>query len=370
MLDIGPLPFCIGPSEVSTNPEGIPEVFGFNLRINEDYQIIEQGLNDVSIALLGQSYSHGNPMGTPSNDTPLGSPYVEDFLKFIKRFEPQEGRILEIGAGTGYLSHRMKSTGSNVVSLEPGRGYEHHWDRFNLEVINDFFPSERIQGKFETVVMYTVLEHIIDVERFLISIKEILSVDGRLILAVPDCEIEIKNVDPSMLIHEHIRFFTKTSISNLLEMNGFEGVIEHSNYGRSLYVAARMKTDNEKKIVKRESQHLVNYMTYIGAQIERARNNIYKLSENGKIGVYCPARLLNVLPLDLNYVFIDDDTEIQGKYYPPFHAKVRNIQEVQESEIETLIIGSRTFAAQILERIPNFGWTVIGMNNLLDRLPE
>ena len=51
----------------------------------------------------------------------LGGPYVKDFLKFIKANIEEKAEILEIGAGTGYLSKLLMEDGHEVDALEPGK---------------------------------------------------------------------------------------------------------------------------------------------------------------------------------------------------------------------------------------------------------
>jgi 16S rRNA A1518/A1519 N6-dimethyltransferase RsmA/KsgA/DIM1 with predicted DNA glycosylase/AP lyase activity len=41
----------------------------------------------------------------------LGRPYVEDFLRFVNDASPDKGALLEIGAGTGFLSKCLSQSG-------------------------------------------------------------------------------------------------------------------------------------------------------------------------------------------------------------------------------------------------------------------
>ena len=154
------LPFCIGVRNQPFNPKGIPSEFPLTITLNNKLNRLEQVPNKELNTFLDNAYSIGNEIGTPSNDTSLGMPYVNDFIKFINAFKQPKGRLLEIGAGTGFLSKCLKDIGWETVSIEPGKGYEESWKRHNVQVINDFFPSEEIEPGFDAIVMYTVLEHI------------------------------------------------------------------------------------------------------------------------------------------------------------------------------------------------------------------
>jgi 2-polyprenyl-3-methyl-5-hydroxy-6-metoxy-1,4-benzoquinol methylase len=365
-VTIRDLPFCIGPTDSENNPTGLPRTLDLELTINKKYMVIEQRISAEASELLGKSYTHGIPMGTPSNDTPMGMPYVEDFINFISSVSTNSGRLLEIGAGTGYLSYRMKKNGWDVTSLEPGKGFESDWKRFGIEVVNDFYPSEQVSGKFETVIMYTVLEHMDNIESFLEALKNQLSANGQILLAVPDCSSEIKDVDPAMLIHEHISYFTETSLKNLFTVNGFQVQIEKSKFGRSIFVSATKVESSHQQIDASEYDLLQSYIIEIDRKIQNLNGFIFDVSRLGKIAVYCPARLLNILPIHLDYVFIDDDINIQGKHYPPFKSRVLSNQEISNEKIATVIIGSRTFSNQILDNLPKREWNIITFEELIN----
>ncbi len=359
------LPFCLGPSHTPDNPSGIPATLDLKLKLNEKYMVIEQVVTAESRELLGEGYSHGIPMGTPSNDTLLGMPYVDDFIGFIEGSSHQKGNLLEIGAGTGYLSHQMKNRGWKVVSLEPGKGFQSDWLRFGLEVVNDFYPSKEITDTFDIIIMYTVLEHIEDIDGLLEAIRIQLTSKGKLILAVPDCTNEISEIDPAMLIHEHIRYFTETSLRNIFEQNGFDVQIKKSTHGRSIFACATKSESNHYQIDKSEERILDQYLRNIPRRIQELSNSICDISKSGQIAVYCPARLLNILPLQLDYIFIDDDEAIQGKFYPPFPSRVIGKEGIESIEAATLIIGSRTFGSLIKRNLPTKEWEIITIESLL-----
>lgn len=347
------------------NPVGLPDVMDITLTINTEYSALEIIKSHTAEALLSVGYSHGIEMGTPSSDTGLGAPYVEEFLELISKEVQKKGRLLEIGAGTGYLSRRLINAGWDVVSLEPGQGYQSEWDRHDLEVVNDFYPSERIIGEFDTIVMYTVLEHIINVEEFMSSIKSQLKLGGQIVLAVPDCTHEISTCDPAMIIHEHARYFTERSLKNLLARNGFSGQVKKSKHGRSLFAIATIVDSHFFPTDHSEVQMITNYLQKINSEIDSIKEKIKSYCDKGKVAIYCPSRMLNVLSLDYKFEFIDDDTNIQGKYYPPFNHIVKGIEDLDPDLRCTLIIGSRTFFQQIRNNLPSNNWEVVSVTDLL-----
>ena len=77
--------------------------------------------------------------------------------------------------------------------------------------------------------------------------------------------------------------------------------------------------------------------------------------------------MINLLPADCEYQFIDDDLSIHGKYYPPFQSEVHGIDNLETETATTLIIGSRTFFHSIKKQLPTNNWDIIGITELLNK---
>ena len=77
--------------------------------------------------------------------------------------------------------------------------------------------------------------------------------------------------------------------------------------------------------------------------------------------------MINLLPADCEYQFIDDDLSIHGKYYPPFQSVVNGIDALDAESATTLIIGSRTFFQTIVKQLPTNKWNVVGITELLNK---
>ena len=107
------------------------------------------------------------------------------------------------------------------------------------------------------------------------------------------------------------------------------------------------------------------YLSNINLQIETVRKKIAALSRKSKVAVYCPSRMLNMLPIEHDYYFIDDDSSIHGKYYPPFQSIVTGIDQLDTENQLTQIIASRTFFAEIVQKLPKNKWNIVSIQELL-----
>jgi 2-polyprenyl-3-methyl-5-hydroxy-6-metoxy-1,4-benzoquinol methylase len=367
VLEFSNLPFCIGATPNYNNPGNIPNTYPFKLIINDDIGRLEQANTADLDTLLDTSYSLGLQMGTPSDNTDLGLPYVNDFISFIEKHMREKGKILEIGAGTGFLSRVMIDRGWVVDSIEPGAGYSDYWKKYNIKVINDFFPSDMISDRYDLIVFYTVLEHLHDTTSFLKEVGHFLKENGKIALSVPDCTEEIEIGDPSILLHEHYHYFTSPSLIRSIAKAGFSGIVQNSTFARSLYVIA---SKNQKKIpgecVVDIDDDLLNYGLKVNSFKAKFQAKIEYFSSRGSVGIYCPARALNLISGNAKMRFFDDSPLLKGKYYPPFNFVIESREQLISNPTDYLFIASRTFGEKLKSELeyllPN---TIIETINIL-----
>lgn len=100
----------------------------------------------------------------------------------------ESGRILDIGTGTGYFSHTMQNKGWSVEAIEKSaQARAFAKKNFNLDVkdesgLNDF-PAE----SFDAITLWHVMEHLEHLNETWEKLHELLTEDGYLIVAVPNC---------------------------------------------------------------------------------------------------------------------------------------------------------------------------------------
>lgn len=238
-MQLDDLPFHIGSTESAGNPAGLPDKWPFCLQFDSQRAALTQQVTPELTVILERAYRAGHLIGTPLAEDSYGKPYADDFLRFIGQIGlPLGARALEIGAGVGYLTRRLRDAGLQIVGIEPGRGYAAHWKKNGVEIVNDFFPTPRVTGPFDLICGYAVLEHITDPVKFLKDVRNHLAPEGVVIFSVPDCTDEIDAGDPAMLFHEHINYFDAGSLARLIESAGLHAIVMKSGFGRCLYAIA------------------------------------------------------------------------------------------------------------------------------------
>jgi 2-polyprenyl-3-methyl-5-hydroxy-6-metoxy-1,4-benzoquinol methylase len=102
-------------------------------------------------------------------------------------FTGHKGNLLEIGAGTGAFAHAMVQKGWNVTALEPDEASRKRaLDNYKLSLLPTDALYSLPRNHFDVITLWHVLEHVHDLNEYILAFKSILKANGRLIIAVPN----------------------------------------------------------------------------------------------------------------------------------------------------------------------------------------
>lgn len=356
-FEIRSLPFHLGYMDVPRNPKGLPSTLDFCFDQDVDSGLVRQVVSDRVSSALSLVYSLGHEIGTPLAGEGAGLPYLSDFRDFVVSGTRRDARVLEIGVGRGHLTHMLGSSGRDTIGIEPGKGYSKEWEQLGIRVVQDFFPSSKITGKFDAVVAYAVLEHAEQPIAFLESIRAVLKPGGQVFLAVPDCSAEVFYGDPSMFIHEHVSYFTGDTLRSVASRAGFEATVVESGFGRSLYLQGRISIPSP---IRKSSADVplpgVDMSLRFSQKVKNVRAALRLFGREGPVGVFCPGRALPFLEQGAEYRFFDDDVRLWGKFLPPFEVPIEGRRALFDEPMHNLLICSRTFGDQIADELVASGF--------------
>lgn len=348
MLD--ELAFSLGPQPSSINPMELPSTLPFHLMQDPQTGVLSQARNAAVEAALATAYESGSLLGPAMDDTPTGQPYALDFLAFAERsLVSLSGRtIMEIGSGRGYFLKLLGDAGARAVGIEPGEANALDWERFGVRIIRGLFPQDAPNQAFEAIMAYAVLEHIPRPLDFLDSIRRRLPSGGYVLLSVPDCEPHIEAGDCSMLFHEHFSYFTRASLRALLQQAGFDQIsIETAGYGGAIYAVAKRLEAKEKGTAECPPLSAIHGEIFRSTWLHITERLQQSLQDGRSVGVYCPLRAIPYLHPTWAIRFFDDDPELWGRYYPPFHTPIEGRHQLVEKPVDELWVFSRTFGARL-----------------------
>jgi len=138
-----------------------------------------------------------------------------------------EKTILDIGCGTGDFLKYLSDNNWDVRGLEPDEGAR----KLSLQKLpGKIFPIESFntqkESSFGIITMWHVLEHVSEINEYMIQLNKLLKQDGRLIIALPnpdskDAEI-YKEHWAAYDVPRHLYHFSKTNIVDLAKKHGFK----------------------------------------------------------------------------------------------------------------------------------------------------
>ena len=354
LLAFETLPFHIGTMPTSSNGD-FPDTLPFTLGEDEQSGLLVQMPDSRISSILEKVYTKGTIVGTPMSDAGIGRGYADDFLRFFDSVagERRDGHVLEVGCGTGYLLSRIQALGFSVLGFEPGAQGQEGARRYGVDIVRDFFPGQsahRARRAYDFILHFAVLEHVQDPVGFLQSQAGYLETGAPIVIAVPDCTPYIETGDISMLVHEHWNYFTAASLAGVMRKAGLRPWrVERSGFGGLLYALGAAEGDEaavppaqglENIFKERAAQSAERFGAYLERTLSAARS----------IGIYCPARAINILhtlKAGVGLRFFDDDPNLHGRCYPPFAIQVESRDNLRENPTDEVVIMSRSFGEKI-----------------------
>lgn len=141
---------------------------------------------------------------------------LKNKVKLINLQSPK-GKLLDIGAGTGDFLVVAKNDGWDITGIEPSEKAKTIAMKKGVIFANDLKVLK--DHSFDVITMWHVLEHVPNLDEYLLELKRLLKPTGTLIIAVPN----FKSFDANYYgkfwaaydVPRHIWHFSKTSIQKL-----------------------------------------------------------------------------------------------------------------------------------------------------------
>ena len=173
--------------------------------------------------------------------------------KILLSMVEKGGDVLDVGAGCGIHSFLLSKKSKSVLGVDMSSG--------NVDIANYFFKSdninfvkgkaEDIKGKFDTIVMCELIEHLPRPFDMLINCHKMLRRDGTLVISTPNA-VSLTNVAINVLKGnkhlgcipgteaEHLMSWDIRTLTRLLIEAGFK-VVDYKITKYSLVVEAKKK---------------------------------------------------------------------------------------------------------------------------------
>ena len=139
-------------------------------------------------------------------------------VEAVKQYPPP-GTFFDIGGGSGFVAKALQDAGLGVVLLEPGVAgvFNARQRGIRNAVCATLEDAGFLPDSLPAVGLFDVVEHIKDDRKFLESVRNSLSVDGRVYLTVPAFQALWSRED---LDAGHFRRYSRRALGELLESSG------------------------------------------------------------------------------------------------------------------------------------------------------
>jgi SAM-dependent methyltransferase len=281
--------------------------------------------------------------------------------------------VVDIGSNDGVGLVPFMEAGVKVVGVDPAVNIAKLANENGIETINSYFnsdTSEKIIAKFGKVDLVTasnVFAHSDVVRDITENVFRMLKDDGCFIIEVQYLLDTIKDVTFDNIYHEHVNYWTVTSLNNFF--NGFGycvvKVCHIDTHGGSIrvYVKRQDSTIDSSvaEFLKNESDFgLLDYKVYeeffknIEAIKKNVNTNLRSLKDKGlKIAGYgSPAKAttaLNYFGVGKNYIdyIVEDNKFKHNKILPGVKIPIFPKDRLKEEKPDVVVIMAWNFAEEI-----------------------
>ncbi len=280
---------------------------------------VQQPVEPKVDALLDQIYlvSQDNACsGTRTGEGEFGMQRANLFLEKTG-LDAMPERILEIGCNEGHMLAICKDRGGQkMVGVEPSMEKAFSPSP-GIEILPGYFDGSIFPPEqFDLVFLIEVFEHISNPTEFLRDVHRVLAPGGKLAMSMPNCITNLRYGNIGMPIHEHLLYFTPSSLENTLRRAEFEVKRIDTNFSH-LYCLAQ-KSDVKQPLIEDKAAE-TEALFWPACEERFAIVDDFAARQTGLWGMYgacsLTANLLSWGPeLDLSQVrIIDADENKWGK---------------------------------------------------------
>ncbi|MCZ6674442.1 MAG: class I SAM-dependent methyltransferase [Verrucomicrobia bacterium] len=316
-----------------------------------------QILEVIDPEILFQNYSFSS-----STVGPLVQ-HFQDYAKWLQqKFHPE--LVVEFGCNDGILLTPLGELGIRSCGIDISENITEIAGSKGLDVLTGYFEesmAERIMDRFgeaDVVTGSNTFAHNDHPEIILEAARRVLKPNGHLCLELMYAGDLLEMIQWDTLYHEHLTFYSLSSLQVLLKRCGFHVVDaeRHPMHGGSLRVTAALDADEEGQpgvaaILEYERSKAladpdtwINFGQHVDRKIEVVRETLGRLSHNSRIWGYGAAGKatlwVNACRMAYLEAMVDASPLRAGKLMPGTHTPIVFPEELRANPPDYIFISA------------------------------
>ena len=285
--------------------------------------------------------------------------------------------VMEVASNDGYLLQHYAKAGIPVLGIDPAENVVPEAEARGVPTIAAFFGDRMAEQlhregrRADVLHANNVIAHVPDVNGVLRGISLVLAEDGVAIIETPYVRDLVDKLEFDTIYHEHLFYYSLTSIRTLLGRHGLDVVdVERIPiHGGSLrvYTVPRGSTPvmpSVARLLAEEDDLGMSGVDYFAGFANRVTNLCRSLvdlidglkAQGARIAAYGAAAkgtvLLNAAGVDgstLDFV-ADRNPHKQGRYMPGVHLPVVPPEAIAEAMPDYLLLLAWNFADEVMKQ--------------------
>ena len=271
--------------------------------------------------------------------------------EFVKRFNLENRKVLEVGCGDGHFMELLASAGAQVSGIEPSTKATAAAAARHLNIMQGYITRNgTLAGQpYDAFVTIHVLEHVPDLADFLVGIWMVLSDDAVGFIEVPSLEQILERSRFYDFMPDHLSYFSQETLRLACEKNGFSVIETGRNWnGEHNFAIVRKRNVGALQglVAKKDeiTSHFQRFLRDQGAANKRVA--VWGAS------YHAIALLSQVDHQGISFV-VDSAEYKQGRYMPVSHIPIISPEQFRRESIDIVLVLAPRFYEEILQSLLN-----------------
>ena len=274
---------------------------------------------------------------------------LAQFGRWLRQHDLTDRKVLEVGCGRGEYLSLLRDAGADATGIEHLPASVDACRAAGLRANEGFIdgPDTRLaDGPFDGFAILNFLEHIPTAHLTLRGIVANLKPGAIGLVEVPDFEMILRMRLFAEFIPDHLYYFTRQSLTHLLEGNGLE-VLECSSEWHGYVLSAT---------VRKRSPLDLSALHHARADLQASFDAFLDRFDTGRVAIWGAGHqalalisLLGIAPR-IRYV-LDSAPFKQGRFTPATHLPIVAPERLDEGEVDAVIVLAASYSDEVAKLI-------------------